>query len=128
MVKKNSPPEVADQVRAAVPTPLGPEDLMCAPGFITVKEAEYHQLLDLSKKLIEQKAELFEQNKVYKEDLHIIVESLVQLQPLVGNGGFSFAAITNLMKNKDKLAAGLAPMFEVIGKYTTPAQAGQLSA
>jgi hypothetical protein len=52
----------------------------------------------------------------------------VELQPLVGNGGFSIAAITNLMKNKDKLAAGLAPMFEVIGKYTTPAQAGQLSA
>lgn len=128
MPKKNPTPEVAEQAKAAVPTPLAPEDLMCAPGFITVKEADYHQLLDLSKKLIEQKAELHEQNEVYKKDLRTIVECLVQLQPLVGNGGFNPAAIMKLMQNKDKLAAGLAPMFEVIGKYTTPAQADQLSA
>lgn len=129
--KKNTPDEVAvapaEAVKSAVPTPLHPEDLMCAPGYKVVKEEDYNRVIEITQKLITQKKELSEQNQVYKDDLHTIVQCLVELQPLVGSGGFNPSAIMKLMANKEKLAAGLKPMFEVIEKYTTPAPAAQLA-
>lgn len=129
--KTNAPDQDAaapmEVVKASVPTPLQPEDLMCAPGYKVVKEADYEQLVDLVPKLIQQKKDLHNQNEIYKKDLGTMIQCLVELQPLVGSGGFSPAAIMKLMQNKDKLAAGLKPMFEVIEKYTTPAPAAQLT-
>lgn len=129
--KTNTPDQEAaaptEVVKASVPTPLQPEDLMCAPGYKVVKESDYEQLVDLVPKLIQQKKDLHNQNEVYKKDLGTMIQCLVELQPLVGNGGFNPAAIIKLMQNKEKLAAGLKPMFEVIEKYTTPAPAAQLA-
>jgi hypothetical protein len=117
----------AEVVKASIPTPLRPEDLMCPPGYKVVKEEDYDRVVTITQKLIGQKKELYDQNEVYKSDLHTIVQCLVELQPLVGGGGFNPAAIMKLMANKEKLAAGLKPMFEVIEKYTTQAPAAQLT-
>ena len=117
-----------EKVQATVPTPLGPADLITPAGHILVNESEYTQLLDLSEKLIDQKKKLYDQNSEYKTDLHTIVECLVGLGPLVGQGGFTPGNIMKLMQNKEKLAAGMKPLFEVIEKYTAPAPVAQLSA
>lgn len=124
MAKKNT--EVV--VVANVPTPLGPDDLMVPPGMKLVKEADYDKLLEISQQLIDQKKVLRASNDEYKADITTMVSCLVALAPLVGGGGgFTPANIMKLMQNKDKLAAGMQPMFEVIQKYTTPAPAAQLA-
>jgi len=124
MAKKNNdtPPVVA-----TTPTPLGFDDLMVPKGMKLVNEEAYDRLITVTQDLIQQKKDLRAKNDEYKADIGTMVNCFVQLGPLVGSGGFNPSSLMKLMQNKDKLLAAIAPMAQVVDKYTAPAPAPQLA-
>lgn len=104
----------AHKPEAAAPAAL-------APGQIAVNEADYEKLIETTQTLIEQKRQLGEMVKGYREDITTVVNCLLGTATggLFSGEGFSVASVMKIVQNKDVLIEQLKPLGAFLTKYTT---------
>lgn len=86
---------------------------------VLVDEKQYNEAVAL---LQEQNGKLKmanTRNDVMKADLATVCNCFGDIAGLLGDGGFSMAAVMKLVQQKDTLAEKFKPMGAVLEKYTT---------
>jgi hypothetical protein len=81
------------------------------PEIVEVEKAQLDMLIAVNKSLATENTEL-------KADLGIIISGFGDVAGMFAGKGLSMGTLTTILQKKDKLAATMAPAFEVIQKYT----------